>query len=404
VDPVESLAWDATPRGRRLSDLLAKVRPRAVARRGPRLPFAGGWAGFLGYEARAAVERTPRARRSPLGFPTAWLGWYDAVLAWDARTGRSYVGGVGRAPAAARAAAEGLLEKLAAETGGRARAAEAACSVPRPRVSPAAYRRAVARVREHVLAGDVFQANLSQRFDAAFRGDPVALFRRLAAAHPAPYMTYLDVGGGRAVLAATPERFLKVTGRAVETDPMKGTRPRGRTPAEDRRLRRELLESEKDRAELAMIVDLSRNDLARVCGAGTVRVTAPRRLLRFARVHQAIGVVEGRLAPGKDRVDLLEAAFPPGSVTGAPKVRAMEVIDDLEGEGRGPYCGAIGWLDAGGDMDLAVAIRTVLVSGTRASYRVGGGVTLRSDPRAEWQETLDKGRGLVEALVGGGGA
>jgi para-aminobenzoate synthetase component 1 len=149
-----------------------------------------------------------------------------------------------------------------------------------------------------------------------------------------------------------------------------------------------------------MIVDLSRNDLARVCTAGTVRVVTPRRLLAFPGVHQAIAVVRGRLAAGRDRVDALAAAFPPGSVTGAPKVRAMEVIDALEGEGRGPYCGALGWLDEGGDADLAVGIRTILLSGRAASYRVGGGITVRSDPDAEWRETLDKGRALHAALGG----
>jgi anthranilate/para-aminobenzoate synthase component I len=181
---------------------------------------------------------------------------------------------------------------------------------------------------------------------------------------------------------------------------MKGTRPRGADSREDRALRRDLEASEKERAELAMIVDLSRNDLARVCSPGTVRVSVPRRLVRFARVHQAIAVVRGTLAPERDRRHLLEAAFPPGSVTGAPKVRAMEVIDRLEGEGRGPYCGALGWFDAGGDMDLAVAIRTLLVSGDTVSYRVGGGITLRSDPASEWRETLDKGSGLWAAVAG----
>jgi para-aminobenzoate synthetase component 1 len=217
---------------------------------------------------------------------------------------------------------------------------------------------------------------------------------------PAPYMGYLDLGRGRAVLSASPERFLRTVGRSAETDPMKGTRPRGEDRVRDRALGAELASSGKDRAELAMIVDLARNDLARVCVPGSVRVAVPRRLLRLARVHQAIAVVRGRLAPGRDRTHLLEAAFPPGSVTGAPKVRAMEVIDALEGEARGPYCGAMGWFDAGGATDLAVLIRTLLYARGRVVYRVGGGVTLGSDPHEEWRETLDKGRGLFAALAG----
>jgi para-aminobenzoate synthetase component 1 len=241
---------------------------------------------------------------------------------------------------------------------------------------------------------------VSQRFDARASQDvdPVALFGRLVASQPAPHLTYVDLGRARQLLSASPERFLRTRGRVVETEPMKGTRPRGATRSEDQRIRTELEYSEKERAELAMIVDLCRNDLARTCAVGSVRVRVPRRLLRFARVHQAIAVVRGRIAKGKDRVDVLRAAFPPGSVTGAPKVRAMEIIDELEGEGRGPYCGAVGWFDAGSDMDLAVAIRTILLSKRTASYRVGAGITLRSTAEEEWRETLDKGRGLFAAL------
>jgi anthranilate/para-aminobenzoate synthase component I len=386
-------------RARRLADRLADLRPATVVRHGPRLPFAGGWAGLLGYEARAGIEATPPRRRPPLGFPSLWLGRYEAVAAWDHRAGGRYVAGLGRT----RREAEGRARALGRRLGRGARRAPArdgGTGVPRPRQDARTFQRAVRRAREAVLRGDIFQANVSQRYDARTAACPRALFRRLVASQPAPYMTYLDLGGGRVVLSASPERFLRVRGRVVETDPMKGTRPRGRDRAEDRRLRAALEASAKDRAELAMIVDLARNDLARVCRPGSVRVAVPRRLLRFARVHQAIAVVRGTLAAGHDRVDAVQAAFPPGSVTGAPKVRAMEVIDDLEGEGRGPYCGALGWFDEGGDMDLGVAIRTILLSGATASYRVGGGITLGSDPHEEWRETLAKGRGLFAALCG----
>jgi para-aminobenzoate synthetase component 1 len=371
-----------------------------VIRHGPTLPFVGGWVGYVGYEARSGVERTPAPRPSPLGFPVLWLGWADAALLEAHATGRRFLVGLGPTRTAARRAADRLASRLARPVPPEPPEPPSARVVRvKPVLPPAVYRAQVAAVRRHVRAGDIFQANLSQRFEAHGVGDPLALFRRLVAEQPAPYMTYLDLGAGRAILSASPERFLEVRGARVATDPMKGTRPRGATAAADRRLATDLAHSEKDRAELAMIVDLSRNDLARVCRAGSVRVVEARRLIAFARVHQAIGVVEGRLAPGRTRVDLLQAAFPPGSVTGAPKVRAMEVIDALEGEGRGPYCGAIGWFDAGGDMDLAVAIRTLLVAGRRGSYRVGGGVTLRSEPAAEWRETLAKGRGLAAALA-----
>jgi len=359
--------------------------------------------GYLGYEARSGVEAKPPPRSSPLGFPVLWLARAPAAIAFDGRTGRAYLSGEGETAAKARREAQRLWAHVVGAGDARPRARgprPSAAREPTALVSASTYRARVARVKRHVRAGDIFQANLSQRFDARGVADPVTLFARLVAHQPAPYMTYLALPGGRAVLSASPERFLEVQGDRAATDPMKGTRPRGASRASDRRLAAELRASEKDRAELAMIVDLSRNDLARVCRPGSVRVKVPRRLIAFARVHQAIGVVEGRLREGLSRVDLLGAAFPPGSVTGAPKVRAMEVIDALEGEGRGPYCGAIGWFDLGGDMDLAVAIRTLLVFGPRASYRVGGGITLRSNPAAEWRETLAKGRGLFAALAG----
>jgi para-aminobenzoate synthetase component 1 len=257
-------------------------------------------------------------------------------------------------------------------------------------------------VRARIARGDLFQANVSQRFDGRLEGSPLALFRRLAAASPTPFLGYHDLGGGRFVLSASPERFLARRGDRVETRPMKGTRPRGRTAGEDRALARALRESEKERAELAMIVDLSRNDLARVCRAGTVRVETARRLERWATVHQATATVSGRLRADASGADLLRACFPPGSVTGAPKVEAMCAIDALEGEARGPYCGAVGWLDAGGDLDLAVAIRTVCTAGRRVTWRVGGGVTWPSEPAAEHAETLAKGRAISAAVAGAG--
>jgi para-aminobenzoate synthetase component 1 len=398
-EPAEDLVLAALPAGGSLRDALAPLRPAPVRRLGARVPFGGGWAGFVGYEARSGVERSPLPRPSPLGFPAVAFARYDAVLAWDHRGRRAYLAGLGRTERDAARAAAALRRRLRRPARSPARGALRG-ALPRARVAPTSFRAAVEAARRAVLRGDVFQTNVSQRFDARWTGSAVDLFRRLAEAHPAPYMTYVGLGGGRHVLSASPERFVRVVGRVVETDPMKGTRPRGVTPAEDRRLREELESSEKERAELAMIVDLSRNDLARVCRVGTVRVTVPRRVVSFRRVHQAIAVVRGRLEEGRDVVDLLQAAFPPGSVTGAPKVRAMEVLDALEGEGRGPYCGALGWVDAEGDADLAVGIRTVLLAGRTATYRVGGGITLRSEPVAEWRETLDKGRGLFAALAG----
>ena len=366
------------------------------------VPFVGGWAGLLGYEARSGIEETPAPRRSPLGFPALWFGRYLHVVAWNHRTNQAFVSALGHTTRDATARMKRAIDRLS-KTITRARSPTVPATLqsrPAPTVQREDYMALVGAAKEAVLRGDIFQANISQRFNARVHAPTHTLFAGLAESQPAPYMTYVDLGASRAVLSASPERFLRVRGRVVETDPMKGTRRRGETRAEDRALRQALEQSDKDRAELAMIVDLSRNDLARSCKSGTVRVLHARKLIRFARVHQAIGVVQGRLRDGLDRIDALLAAFPPGSVTGAPKVRAMEIIDELEGEGRGPYCGVLGWMDMAGAMDLSVAIRTILVSGTRATYRVGGGITLASQPEEEWRETLDKGRGLFAALAG----
>ncbi len=404
-DPTEILTSDTRPlrAHRDPFDALARRWPARVVRDGPAVPFAGGFAGFIGYEARCAVEATPPPRPAPDGFPTYWLGRYDALAAFDHDGRRMYLVGTGGTKRGARGAIERLLTRaFDAWVRGSARApGTGGHRSPRPVVSAAAYRRRVAEVRRRIERGDLFQANVSQRFEGRWAGAAPELFDRLTAASPTPFSTYLDLGRGRSVHSTSPERFLEGRGRRLETRPMKGTRRRGATPAEDRGLERDLRTSEKDRAELAMIVDLSRNDLSRSCVPGSVRVEAPRRLERYASVHQAIGVVAGRLAPGVHPAEAIRRAFPPGSVTGAPKIEAMNVIDALEGEPRGPYCGAIGWFDEGGDFDLAVAIRTACLSGSNVSYRVGGGVTWLSDPEEERVETLDKGAALARAIAGG---
>jgi aminodeoxychorismate synthase component I len=256
-------------------------------------------------------------------------------------------------------------------------------------------RRAIAYIR----AGDIFQVNLSQRFCAPWPWDPWLLYRRLRRANPAPFAAFLD-GGRWAVVSASPERFLQVDPRTrrVETRPIKGTRPRGRTPEEDARYAEMLLQSEKDLAELVMIVDLARNDLGRVCAYGTVSVPELRRLEAYPTVWHTVAVVEGRLRPGVGPAELLRATFPGGSITGAPKVRAMEIIEELEPVRRGVYTGAIGWLGWDGALDLSIAIRTFVVTGGEAYFHAGGGIVADSDPAAEYEETLAKALGLVRAL------
>ncbi len=263
----------------------------------------------------------------------------------------------------------------------------------------------VEAVREAIARGEIYQANLTRRLEAPFAGDPWPLFRRLRTGDPALYAGFLDLGPSpatgapRALLSASPEPFLAVTrDGVVATDPIKGTRPRGRTREEDRDLARQLLASGKDQAENVMIVDVLRNDLGRVCEPGTVRVPRLLRLERTAAVQHLVTTVTGQLRADTDAFDLLAAAFPGGSITGAPKIRAMELIETLEPVRRGPYCGAMTWFGPDGQMGSSILIRTFVADGERLTLHVGGGITWRSDPGDEWDETVAKARGPLSSI------
>jgi para-aminobenzoate synthetase component 1 len=266
----------------------------------------------------------------------------------------------------------------------------------------------IRRTIDYIEAGDIYQANITQRFQAPlpaeFHGsglERLALYRALRERNPATFAAFLDFGR-TAILSSSPERFLKLVDGGIETRPIKGTRPRADDAAADAALARELLASEKDRAENLMIVDLLRNDLGRTAKLGSVKVPVLFGLESYATVHHLVSVVTAELEAGRDAVDLLRLAFPGGSVTGAPKIRAMEIIAELEPTARGPYCGAIGYLSADGAMDTNIVIRTCLIDGDRISFQVGGGIVADSDPEAEWQESLTKARALIETLRGGG--
>jgi para-aminobenzoate synthetase component 1 len=395
-------------------------------------PFQGGAAGYIAYEWGHVLEpRLPSPPYDDLGLPDVIFGIYDWVLAWDHSGGgapRAWLISTGLpepSPAAreARAAERAwqVRSLLARSTRGGPLArpsslveaqspGDTAPSWPlerggwdpkvrlRSSFTESGYLDAVARVREYILAGDIFQANLSQRFEAPLRESPWSFYRRLRERNAAPFAAYLDFADF-AVLSASPERFLRldVSGH-VETRPIKGTRPRGFGPEHDAALGQALVESAKDRAENLMIVDLMRNDLSRVCRPGTVRVEELFALEGYARVHHLVSTVGGELETGRDATDLLAAAFPGGSITGAPKIRAMEIIAEMEPSVRGVYCGAIGYWSVTGALDMNIAIRTVLTRGGRAVFNAGGGIVADSDPGAEYRETLDKARGIIDAL------
>lgn len=370
-------------------------------------PFCGGPAGYFAYDLGRQLERMPSLARDDLELPEMYLGFYDAVVSVDHLTGTVYLCGL---PVRGQTVLE---EKLCAW---EARLTQN-CTIDYPagaslhknseRTPPLSslaehftdetYCAAVARAREYIAAGDIFEVNLSQRFSTPIKETGWDLYCRLRKVNPAPFAAYLRFPEAE-VVSASPERFLRVHKGHVETRPIKGTRPRGRTPEEDERLRRELWESEKDRAELTMIIDLERNDLGRVCRIGSIKVPELYVLEEYATVFHLVSTVTGQLAPGKDVVDLLTAAFPGGSITGAPKIRAMEIIEELEPVRRGVYCGSIGWIGFQGDADLNIVIRTLIIKHGRAYFQTGGAVTGDSDPEKEYLETLTKARGLFAAL------
>jgi para-aminobenzoate synthetase component I len=407
--------------------------PFAVARRllsrldaTPVLPadaprFLGGLVGFLGYDLGHALERLPSIAADDQGLPLLRLALHDWVVAWDRRTGHAWL--AARAlDGDARRTARRLDDVHARLTTPAGRGLGPATNAVgdrddlddrrrplefRSSLSRVEYEDRVERVRDHIARGDLYQANLTRRLETPFDGDPWGPYRRLRTGDPSLFSAYLDLGPSpetgrpRALLSASPEPFLSLDpGGIVATDPIKGTRPRGRDREHDRALAGELLASAKDRAENVMIVDVLRNDLGRVCRPGTVRVPRLCRLERTAAVQHLVSTVTGRLASGRDAFDLLAASFPGGSITGAPKIRAMEILEELETVRRGPYTGALGWIGPDGAMQTSILIRTFVADGRRMTLHVGGGITWGSDPRAEWDETVAKARGPLGAVDG----
>ncbi len=404
----ETLSFKAHPLAVLRSLLQRHARSRAV---GAPVPFTGGAVGYFSYDLGRQLEGIPYLARDDIGWPDLEMCLYSAVIAVDHLAGRVYALADGQPetnPQRRRMRALVQLEELAYLFRGleHYRAEKEACFRIPPRTGEMflerhfdrrSYCAAVERVREYIAGGDIYVVNLSQRFSLPLPLDPWILYRRLREINPAPCAAFLNLGK-RQVVCASPERFLRVSGGLVETRPIKGTRPRGRTLEEDRRNQQELWSSEKERAELVMIVDMERNDLGRVCQFGSVRVPELYRLEKYATVFHLVSTVEGKLAPGRDLMDLLVATFPGGSVTGAPKVRAMEIIEELEPVRRALYTGSIGYLGFDGETDLNIVIRTILCAGGKAYLQVGGGITIDSDPGMEYDETLDKARALVQAL------
>ncbi|KWV58101.1 para-aminobenzoate synthase [Bradyrhizobium macuxiense] len=368
-------------------------------------PFQGGAAGFFGYDLNRTLERSPAPENPGQRLPQSILHFYDVVVSFDHHHNRCWI------------VSTGWPEQEPARRAQRARrrADEFAALLARPKspriifpgtagawhsnFSREGYVAAVKRVVELILAGDAFQANIAQRFNARVSPlfDPLTFYCQLRSLNPAPFAALLRYGE-LTIASSSPERFLKFEGRQVETRPIKGTIARSADSKEDQRRAEILLASEKDRAENIMIVDLLRNDLSRVCTADSVEVPALCDLESYASVHHLVSIVRGELAAGEDAVSLLRACFPGGSVTGAPKVQAMNIIADIEQVAREVYCGAIGFIGFNGHMDTNIAIRTVTIDNDLAVFHAGGGITAMSDPEAEYEETLAKAQRIFEAF------
>lgn len=400
-----------------LALLADKLQPFSAATITDLPPFQGGAAGLLSYDLGRSLERVPLPRFDEFHFPALAIGLYDIVLAYDHVQQRAWLISHGypeTSPSArqlrARERITQFQQLLASDAIPRPaksqqQPAQLAPSFPVPRYqnlfssfSADAYLAAVSRAIEFIHAGDVFQVNLAQRLLYPATTDSLSLYLRLRERNPATFAAYFDLGETQ-IVSASPERFLKVHDRRVEARPIKGTRQRTARAEADLFAGSELQENEKDRAENVMIVDLLRNDLSRVCRPESVRVTQLCGLESYQFVQHLVSVVEGELEADRTPLDLVRAAFPGGSITGAPKVRAMEIISELEPTARGPYCGGIGYLGFDGTLDLNILIRTITASRGWWQFPVGGGIVAQSLPQREYEETWHKAAGLLKSLV-----
>jgi para-aminobenzoate synthetase component 1 len=374
----------------------------------PPAPFIGGAVGYFGYDLARIIETVPDTACSDIVVPDCCLGFYSAAIIVDHHERKVWIASSGlpeETRSLQRTKAQEDIEHISSLLADNSTAA--CCNTETETSYPAAvlsahfdresYCRAIATAKHHIAEGDIYQVNLSQRFSCPASIPPFALFKRLRTVSPAPFGAFFN-GGDHHIICSSPEQFLRISGRIIETRPIKGTRPRGVTETEDRRLRDELLASAKDRAELIMIVDLERNDLGRVCRFGSIQTSELISLETHPVVHHLVATIRGEVAAGYDHIDCLRACFPGGSITGAPKIRAMEIIEELEPCRRKVYTGSLGYLGFNGESDLNILIRTILHAHDSYYFHVGGGIVADSVPDLEYEETLHKARGIMEAL------
>jgi len=375
----------------------------------PDAPFpTGGCFGYWGYDLKQFVEpKVGRTALNDLELPDCRLGFHPSLVVWDHQLGQAWVVATGlqldgsRSQPVAHAQLDWWLERIdqaAVEPVARPVVGFPAPGSPASSITRARFLDSVRQALEYIRLGHIYQVNLAQRWSHPFAGDPWQLFATLSGISPAPFAGYQRWEDG-AIISSSPEQFLRLSGRSITTRPIKGTRPRSTDPDEDARLSYELQTSEKERAELVMITDLLRNDLGRVCEFGSVRVPDLLRLERFSHVQHLVSTVTGELRADVQHVEALAASFPGGSITGAPKVRALQIIDELEPISRGPYTGSLGYIGFNRESQLNILIRTALVCRGQVHYHAGAGIVADSDPDAEYEETLLKARAFFETLT-----
>lgn len=363
------------------------------------LPFIGGMVGFFGYDLCHHIEKFHRTTLDDVKIPDLYLGFYDGGLVIDHEENKVYITDAG-----VREGAEERVEWLQ-------KTINAFEKNPKPietsyhqepatfeqNLTKEQYQKAIQDVKAYIRSGDIYQANMTRRFQTKLRDHPIELYKKLRDINPAPFASYIDFGEGH-IVSSSPERFISLREGIIETRPIKGTCPRGKTEEEDQANYEALSQSEKDRSELLMIVDLERNDLSKIAKVGTVKVPELFVIEKYATVFHLVATVRAELEEGTDPIDCLKATFPGGSITGAPKIRAMEIIDELEPTQRNLYTGSIGYIGFNGDMDLNIVIRTIVCKDDKAYFQVGGGIVWDSDPEGEYQESMDKAKALMEAL------
>lgn len=368
------------------------------------LPFQGGAVGYFGYDLCHYIEKLPHNSVDDLELPDMYMGFYDIIVSYDHFLEKCFVAGI---DFGIDNTLKDRMERIIEELHGKSEepeelfndkiATETVDTELKCNFTKVAYMKAIRQIKNYITAGDVYQVNLSQRFDAHIDIPAYELYKRLRRINPAPFACYLNFDNV-SIISSSPERFLRVCDSKVQTRPIKGTRPRGKNEVEDEEMKQALLASPKDNAELTMITDLERNDLGRVCDYGSIKVVEEKVLETYPTVHHLVSTVIGKLHERYDIIDLLRATFPGGSITGAPKIRAMQIIDELEPCQRSVYTGSIGYIGFNGNLDLNIAIRTFIMKGKTVYFQVGSGIVADSNEEDEYEETLHKAKALIASL------